>query len=312
MPGPRRRGTDSAGRRGPKAPRAHATARRRLAASDARDVEPLEPRTLLSSAVPSAPFPSGDQFPVHVAAESPASGSSVAIGADGSFVVAWQAPDADQSGIYARRFDASGNALAGEFPVNSTTALVQSKPSVAVVAGGGLVVAWQSDGQDGSGYGIYARRFGPGGETAGDEFALNTMTDGGQTTPAVAAAPGGGFVAAWMDRVHDGDGPGIFARRFDAAGAALDVAEFRVNDEVIGAQADPALGVDAVGNLVVAWQIQDGAGDYHVLARRFGADGVARGVDVQVTTAPSLFVSAGCSINGNSTKGSFSRRGQSP
>src|SRR5205085_2019740 len=40
-------------------------------------------------------------------------------------------------------------------------------------------------------------------------------------------------------------------------------------------------------NLVVAWQIQDGAGDYHVLARRFGADGVARGGEVPVTTAPS-------------------------
>jgi hypothetical protein len=193
----------------------------------------------------------------------------------------------DQSGIYARRFDASGNALAGEFPVNSTTALVQSKPSVAVVAGGGLVVAWQSDGQDGARYGIYARRFGPGGEAAGGEFALNTMTDDFQMTPVIAAAPGGGFVAAWMDRVHDTEGPGIYARRFDAAGAALDAAEFRVNSVVSGYQTSPALGVDAAGNFVIAWQTLDGAGDYHVFARRFGADGVARGGDVQVTTAPS-------------------------
>ena len=43
-----------------------------------------------------------------------------------------------------------------EFQVNTYTDNGQIYPSVAALSGGGFVVIWESDGQDGSGSGIYA------------------------------------------------------------------------------------------------------------------------------------------------------------
>ena len=43
--------------------------------------------------------------------------------------------------------------------VNTTTADEQQFPSVSGLAGGGYVVAWQSENQDGSSSGVYAQRY---------------------------------------------------------------------------------------------------------------------------------------------------------
>ena len=52
---------------------------------------------------------------------------------------------------------------------------------------GGFVVAWESDGQDGSGYGIYAQRFTSAGARIGAEVRVNTTTVKDQRWPAIAA-----------------------------------------------------------------------------------------------------------------------------
>src|SRR4051812_34151829 len=80
---------------------------------------------------------------------------------DGRFLVAWQSFGQEGGadyGVYARRYNAAGAAVGGEFRANSSTALNQSGPAVAADGAGDFVVAWQSDGQDGSGYGVYAQR----------------------------------------------------------------------------------------------------------------------------------------------------------
>ena len=46
-----------------------------------------------------------------------------------------------------------------EFQVNTYTDNDQRNPSVTELSGGGFVVTWNSDGQDGSDYGIYGRLF---------------------------------------------------------------------------------------------------------------------------------------------------------
>ena len=50
-------------------------------------------------------------------------------------------------------------AQGGEFQVNTYTTGNQSYPAVAMDADGDFVVAWTEPGQDGSGYGVFARRF---------------------------------------------------------------------------------------------------------------------------------------------------------
>lgn len=113
----------------------------------------------------------------------------------------------------------------------------------------------------------------------GTEFRLNATTAGEQKTMAaprsVAFAPDGSFVAVWSSDLQDGNGWGIYGRRFDATGAALG-GEFRINTTVTGDQIVPSIGTDKFGNFVVTWSSFQ-SGDWDVYARRFAADGTAQG-----------------------------------
>jgi serralysin len=56
------------------------------------------------------------------------------------------------------------------------------------------LIVWVSIGQDGSGAGIFARRYDSGRALAGAEFQVDTTTLGEQFLPAVAVHAGGDFV----------------------------------------------------------------------------------------------------------------------
>ena len=85
-----------------------------------------------------------------------------------------------------------------EFMVNTYTSSTQNQPSVAADADGDFVVIWQSDGQDGSGYGIYGQRYNSAGSTVGSEFRVNTYTTANQVAPVVSMAADGDFVVVWQ------------------------------------------------------------------------------------------------------------------
>jgi hypothetical protein len=101
--------------------------------------------------------------------------------------------------------------LAWQFRVNTATANDQSLPSIAALSDGGFLVAWTSDGQDGSGLGIYAQRYNASGAVVGAEFKVNKTTLGVQANSAVAGLAGGGFVVAWQG--PDVSGLGVYAQR---------------------------------------------------------------------------------------------------
>src|SRR5438105_80364 len=65
-----------------------------------------------------------------------------------------------------------------EFQVNTATDNNQEHASVAADAYGNFVVAWQSDRQDGSGWGVYAQRYNAAGVAQGSESRVNTTTAG--------------------------------------------------------------------------------------------------------------------------------------
>src|SRR5512145_1124827 len=64
--------------------------------------------------------------------------------------------------------------------------------------------------------------------------------------PAVAADAGGNFVITWDSYRQDGSDYGVFAQRFDAAGAPRGV-EFRVNTYTTGEQQGAVPSCDARG-----------------------------------------------------------------
>jgi lipopolysaccharide export system protein LptA len=167
--------------------------------------------------------------------------------------------------------------LAAEQPANTTTSGTQAAPAVATAPDGSHVVAWASDGQDGSGWGVYARVFNADGTARTGEILVNQTTDGDQLHPAVAVDGDGHFVVTW-DGNGTGDTSGVFARRFDAWGNSY-TNEVRVNTSTGGTQSNPAIARDLAGDFVIAWEDNGSA----IHAQRYGVGGAVQGTEFSVS-----------------------------
>jgi hypothetical protein len=211
---------------------------------------------------------------------------SVASDGGGRFVVVWQgAGQADTYGIFGRRYDSTGTPQGQDFLVNAWTTNQQSSSAVAAAANGAFVVAWASNGQDGSDFGVVGRRFDSTGAAASGDFLVNTATLSIQNAPVVAMAPAGAFLVSWISFAQDGSDMGVFGQRYDAGGTRQG-AEFRVNSYTTFTQVLGAASMDAGGTATVVWSSgsgQDGNGD-GVFAQRYEGSGVALGGEFQVNS----------------------------
>lgn len=222
---------------------------------------------------------------------------AVAADADGDFVVVWSgAGTGDTAGVFGQRFDADGNAIGGEFRVNTTTTGTQTNPAVAMTSDGAFVVVWNGNGPGDSG-GIFGQRYDASGTAAGGEFRINTTSNPFEEAyPAVSVNDGGAFVVAWQDTFWDN----VYAQRFDANGTAQG-AEIVVGSGE-GSPFTPGVdvGIDAGGGFVVAWaSFGSGADSEGIYVRRYDATGTALGAMQLVNqtvawaqTDPSLAVRA--------------------
>jgi hypothetical protein len=190
------------------------------------------------------------------------SDSDIAMDGSGNYVVIWQSFGQDGSawGVYGRRYAVDGTPLGGEFLVSNTTLDDQRDPAVAMDRSGDFIVTWSSFGQDGSGYGVYGRRFNSAGAPQGGEFRVNTTTLNYQQYPDVAADFDGNFTIAWTSWDQDGDRNGVFARSYNADGSDVinaslgtPLGEIQVNMSFFGDQMFPTIAMDADGDQVIAW-----------------------------------------------------------
>ena len=195
------------------------------------------------------------EFHVNSYTSSAQSYPSLDVDADGDFVVTWQSygQDGSQLGVFARRFASSGNAIGVDFQVNSRTSLSQHYPDVSLENNGEFVVVWQSFSQDGENLGIFGRRFSANGAGLAVEFQVNVYTTGNQEYPSIGVDGDGDFLVTWQSSGLDGDNDGIFARRWNTLGQPVG-GEFMINDLTANAQNYPAVGINGVGDFVVAWQ----------------------------------------------------------
>ena len=108
--------------------------------------------------------------------------------------------------------------------------------------------------------------------TAGDQAAAQSKGD-------VAMDANGNFVAVWTDWSNY-DGSEVVARRFNADGTPRG-GEFLVNTTTTGNQTANGVAVSPNGAFVVVFKDQT---DFSIYARRFDADGVALGDQLQVNT----------------------------
>ncbi len=219
--------------------------------------------------------PIGDEFQVNSYTSGIQDSPSVGTDSVGNFVVVWRSDTQDGSGfgVFGQRFAATGAPLGGEFQINTYTSGGQLRPTVASDSAGNFVVAWEDDSQDGSGSGIFARRYDAAGDPLGRAFQVNSHTTGAQRDVDVASTAAGSFVVVWRSDDQDGSGRGVFGQRYDAAGDPTG-AEFQANSYTIGEQDRPSAEFDEAGNFVVTWtgDLQDGS-DNGVFGQRFDAAG---------------------------------------
>jgi CSLREA domain-containing protein len=155
-------------------------------------------------------FTAGDQFDPAVAAS-----------ASGEVFITWTSAGQDGAGdgVYARRYQSlngfvSFGADGPEFRVNQNTNGDQNSSAAAMDADGDAVITWQSQAQDGSGFGVYARRFSPTGIAQGNEFLANFYTTADQGSPSVAVDADGDYIVVWQSAGQDGSGDGVYGRTY--------------------------------------------------------------------------------------------------
>jgi len=226
--------------------------------------------------------PRGLAFPVSDTADADTKNLTPVVGMfpDGRFVIVWQALSQGELRAFARGYAADGTPLTDPTAVTPDASPDVRDPSVAVAPDGSLVVAWMTPGVDlagaasgdGSGYGVFARRFGPDLAALGDVLRVNVHTVGDQLFPVVARTPGGSYVVAWQSADQDGDGAGVYARLLAPDGTAASD-ELLVNTFTAGDQGNPSVAATPDGRFLVAWQsaAQDGSG-LGVYGQLFAAD----------------------------------------
>jgi len=226
----------------------------------------------------------GNEFQVNTYTNSSQTDPSIASFGNDNFVVTWSSnfQDGSDRGIYGQLFDNKGVKIGNEFQVNTYTTKGQYNPSVATLSNGNFIVAWTSDDQDGSSFGIYGQLFYGNGTKFGNEFRVNTNTFGFQSRPSVASLSNGSSVVTWHSNGQDGSAYGIFGQLFDAS--ALKIGnEFQVNTYTNDGQEFPLVASFLNNNFVVTWRshYQDNS-SYGVFGQLFSGNDTKIGNEFQI------------------------------
>ena len=217
---------------------------------------------------------------------------SISVLPEDRYAVVWESGPRSSSDIFIRILDAQGQFLTEIQKVNSYHAGVQSDAATAALPSGDLLVVWASDGQDGSGEGIYGQRFSRAGAELGGEFRVSQTTSQNQSRPAVVAVGADQFVVAWVGESVDGrnssGAPNLrrnvlarFIGHSDPAGN-----EFQLNEgEVVATEV--SLAAMPAGGFVAAWTQRDEVSSRNiteVFARQYASNGLPSGEAQRVNT----------------------------
>ena len=233
---------------------------------------------------------------------------------NGGYVVVWEdwgSQDGSGYGVYGQAFNSSSQKIGAEFRANTYIGSHQYEPQVAALTGGDFVVAWSSNGQDGSGYGVYAQKFNSSGSKLNAEFRVNTYTASNQMTPYIIGLSDGGFFVTWQSNGQDGSQYGIYSQRYDADGVTVG-GEIRLNDVNANNQYHPSVVELDNGDLVVSWQSWDNTSQPRVVARRLIAPAASNeGMTVTGTSESDIMVgdAGGDTFGGSNGDDTFDGKG---
>ncbi|MCV6625275.1 MAG: Ig-like domain-containing protein, partial [Cellvibrionaceae bacterium] len=194
---------------------------------------------------------------------------------DGGYIVTYlQLSNTEENGfdIMSQRYDINGDKVGGATLVNSTLHNDQTDTDVTGLTDGGYVITWQSDEQDGDDFGIYSQRYDVDGNKVGAETQVNTESNAGQLKPQITSLDDGGYAVVWISEGQDGSGDGIYMRIYNADGSPR-TTEMRVNDEMANDQTAPTITTMSNGDMVIAWEGTNSAGELDLYAKVITANG---------------------------------------
>lgn len=221
---------------------------------------------------------------------------------DGSFLLFWTEErgylraavfhydyDILEQDVFGQRFSADGSPIGRRFRVHRRQRGLQRNPVVALDAGGGFLLAWDSS-DDVSGIGpldgVWSRRFNARGLAIGPEVKLDQDGGVGARLPAVAAGVDGGFLVAWEGEGDGTDGTEIYARLLDAAGQP-DGPQFQLNNSLASDQRAVSVAGGRDGAYMVVWHGPRAGSLIHhrIFGQMIGADGALLGPELQLTAS---------------------------
>jgi len=237
---------------------------------------------------------SGDVTQVSPSEHFVTSSPSVAMDANGNFVIAWTKVGSSPFAVFFQRYDASGTLSGDVTQVSPPKHLVTSSPSVAMDANGNFVIAWTKVGS--SPLAVFSRRYDASGTLSADVTRVSPEGHSVTAPPTVAMAADGAFVVAWNEVGSTFD---AFAQLYTASSKPVNSA-FIVNESgVVRSDSDPdpgrepeapvAVAMNANGNFTVVWT--EVGSEFSVFARRFDADGDPSGSQFKVSL-DGMFVTA--------------------
>lgn len=249
---------------------------------------PFDSHGVSASSLADSRLVEADEFRVNTFVKHSQRRPSVAV-YDAGFTVVWSSAKQDGNGwgVFGQRFDVQGSRLGSEFRVSQNTKANQENAAVSGMSDGRFAVTWASKGQDGSGWGVFARVFDQTGTPVTDEFQINQTTSGTQTNAEVTFLEDGTLAVTWEGKgkavTKRADSYGIFVRTFDSTGAALSD-EFRVNDTESGRQEDPDIAATPDGGFVVTWNGKGNPDVTGVYLRQFDKTAATVGDEQLVNT----------------------------
>lgn len=123
----------------------------------------------------------------------------------------------------------------------------------------------------------------------GAETLVNTASTTAQQTSdrAVAVSGTGASVVTWSSYDQDGTELNVYAKRYDATGAAIG-SEFKVNTVSPDDQYEPTVAMDSLGNFLITWTSENQDGSLGgIFGQRYDSNGNKVGGEFQVNTTTS-------------------------
>ena len=204
----------------------------------------------------------------------------IAMDGTGNFVVSWS-DDHGPDAIFARRFGASGDALAPPDEANDDLfGGTQDQPAVGMNESSRSVVVWRDTKNNFSGD-VYFQRYDGSGNPDGGNVKVNDDEAPPYSVheyPDVAINQSGQFVVVWVDERNGGRQ--IYAQQYDANGTQQG-ANLRVTTEDSGFwNGAPAVALADTGSFFVAWEDDRDRSD--IYGRLYTPKGTPAGPDFRV------------------------------